>query len=93
MSAPILLDGYAVKVGSRLWSSAYGWITIGAIHPGKMFPIEAKTEPGAAYCSFSEAGKEHTYHKLRTLFWNEIDLTPPAPPKEMIEVPEYKNEI
>ena len=74
----VMLDDREVKVGDKLWSCVYGWGEVKNI--GGFLTVEFNQ----TYCSFQD-GKKLNNLESRTLFWNEIDMTPPAPPKKLVK--------
>ena len=74
----ITLDGRELKVGDRLWSTAYGWVEVKQTEPDLAFAI--RTTLG----SYSASGKYSTYGP-RSLFWDEVKIDPPPPPKRKVK--------
>lgn len=78
---PLMLDGIEVKVGSRLWSIQTGWgVASLSVDPASGYPIIIGNS------SFSRDGKVYKTDVNRSLFWNEVTITPPAPPKKKVKV-------
>ena len=85
----ITLDGREVKVGDRLWSILDGWITITVISDHPCYPIES------AENNYTSDGKLYNSNRGRVLFWDEVKIDPPPPPKQKVRkyqwlvTPEY----
>ena len=68
------------KVGDKVWCLYYNkWFTIANIRKEDAYPI--KTEIN----SYTLDGRLNT-HSIRTLFWDEIVITPPEKPLPKLEV-------
>ena len=68
------------KVGDKVWCLYYNkWFTITNIRKEDAYPI--KTEIN----SYTLDGRLNT-HSIRTLFWDEIVITPPEKPLPKLEV-------
>jgi len=80
----IYLDGYEVKAGSRLWSIEFGWGT-NDMTPivNEQYPIFLEFDRGGV-ASYTPMGKRFT-KQGRTLYWDEVDITPPPPPKQKVK--------
>lgn len=78
----IILDGREVKVGDKLWSCVYGWGEVCDIKYEDAYPIAVRFE---VYTTIYTSDGRYDTDQLRTLFWNEIDITPPAPPKQKVK--------
>ena len=68
------------KVGDKVWCLYYNkWLTITNIRKEDAYPI--KTEIN----SYTLDGRLNT-HSIRTLFWDEVVITPPHKPLPKLEV-------
>ena len=68
------------KVGDKVWCLYYNkWFTITNIRKEDAYPI--KTEIN----SYTLDGRLNT-HSIRTLFWDEVIITPPPKPLPKLEV-------
>ena len=68
------------KVGDKVWCLYYNkWLTITNIRKEDAYPI--KTEIN----SYTLDGRLNT-HSIRTLFWDEVVITPPEKPLPKLEV-------
>lgn len=68
------------KVGDKVWCLYYNkWLTITNIRKEDAYPI--KTEMN----SYTLDGRLNT-HIIRTLFWDEVIITPPEKPLPKLEV-------
>ena len=68
------------KVGDKVWCLYYNkWFTITNIRKEDDYPI--KTEIN----SYTLDGRLNT-HSIRTLFWDEVTITPPPKPLPKLEV-------
>ena len=68
------------KVGDKVWCLYYNkWFTITNIRKEDAYPI--KTEIN----SYTLDGRLNT-HSIRTLFWDEVIITPPEKPLHKLEV-------
>lgn len=81
----IYLDEIKVEVGSRMYSTQYGW--------GEVDEIEDYELEDYPICFISDSGYDETYDREggshedcpRSLFWDEIKIIPPAPPKPKVK--------
>ena len=67
------------KVGDRVWCILYGWSTVLAIVEDASWPV--RTDKG----SYLYNGRLSDNHG-RTLFWDEVIITPPEKPLPKLEV-------
>jgi len=80
----IKLDGKEVKVGDRLFSLNHGWGRVSSTSYSRVYPILFVPDFGAPVACTLE-GKINKVHTKRALFWDEIAITPPAPPKKKVK--------
>ena len=76
----VTLHGHPIKVGDRVWHLLYGWSTVKAIRHGIEYPIVV-----SGIGTFMSDGRGLCTHRNPTLFWNEINIDPPPPPKREID--------
>ena len=76
----VTLHGHPIKVGDRVWHLLYGWSTVKAIRHGIEYPIVV-----SGIGTFISDGRGLYTHRNPTLFWNEINIDPPPPPKHEID--------
>lgn len=67
------------KVGDRVWCVLYGWSTVVAVGEDSYWPV--RTDKG----SYLYNGRL-SINSGRTLFWDEVVITPPAKPLPKLEV-------
>lgn len=80
----IMLDGLGVKVGDRLYCLATGWMKVTEIREGVLYQIYGISEIGQRVRSWTATGC-YIDGGLRTLYRDEIKITPPLPPKRMVK--------
>ena len=68
------------QVGDQVYDLCYGWCEIVSIHPNTSYPIT--TDKG----TYTYDGKIQLDHKNKTLFWDEVIITPPPKPLPKLEV-------
>lgn len=68
------------EVGDRVWCLLYGWQTIVSTNFNINYPIA--TNKG----TYTYEGKVGLSSQNRTLFWDEIVITPPSKPAPKLEV-------
>ena len=74
----ITLDGREVKVGDRLWSIPDGWVTVEALEGGG-YPIVTERR------TYTTTGKMWKSDRASVLFWDEVKIDPPPPPKRKVK--------
>ena len=67
------------KAGDRVWCVFYGWQTIESTDFNDIYPIETNMT------IYTHDGKM-SEDKGRTLFWDEVIITPPTKPAPKLEV-------
>lgn len=72
-----------VKVGNKVWSIIHGWGTVKRFITG-LYPIEVVFNDSTVK-SFAFNGKLSEGHTNRTLFWDEIKISPPPRPKRKVK--------
>ena len=68
------------KVGDRVWCLLYGWQTIESTDFNINYPIATKKG------TYTYDGKVQLSSQNRTLYWDEIVITPPSKPLPKLEV-------
>ena len=68
------------KVGDRVWCLLYGWQTIESTDFNINYPIATKKG------TYTYDGKVQLSSQNRTLYWDEIAITPPSKPLPKLEV-------
>ena len=69
-----------IKVGDRVWSMVYGWGIVNAVDQEDLqYPFRVVFTGGQEKW-FTGCGREIINHLNPTLFWDEVKITPPAPP-------------
>lgn len=68
------------KVGDKVWCAYYGWQIITNINKDAKYPLVIKE-----YITYTYDGRMNTDHN-RTLFWDEVVITPPEKPLPKLEV-------
>ena len=68
------------KVGDRVWCLLYGWQTIESTDFNINYPIATKKG------TYTYDGKVQLSSQNRTLYWDEIVITPPSKPAPKLEV-------
>lgn len=80
MSSKIMLHGFPVKEGDRVWSLTHGWGAVKQVlYDSTTFPIIVALDSGGIE-TFTVDGFYLDTHKNPTLFWNEVVLEIPAKP-------------
>ena len=69
------------KVGDRVYHYKYGWSTITNIKKESNYPITIDYDFSFTYAGFADKSD-----KNRTLFWDEVIITPPGKPLPKLEV-------
>ena len=69
------------KVGDRVYHYKYGWSTITNIKKESYYPIIIDYDFSFTYEGFADKSD-----KNRTLFWDEVTITPPEKPLPKLEV-------
>ena len=69
------------KVGDRVFDYKYGWSTITNIKKESDYPIIIDYDFSFTYEGFADKSDHN-----RTLFWDEVVITPPAKPLPKLEV-------
>ena len=69
------------KIGDKVYHYRYGWSTITNIKKESYYPIIIDYA-----FSFTYEGFTNKYDKNRTLFWDEVVITPPEKPLPKLEV-------
>jgi len=72
------------KVGDKVWSCVYGWGEIKTIITEMKYPISVKFKRSNYTISYNWNGIRIPTENC-TLFWDEINMTPPERPKRKVK--------
>ena len=73
------------KVGDRVWSLLHGWGTVDENVKDQRYSVYVKFDNGRED-TFTNCGRNMTFHANPTLFWDKVKITPP-PPKLEVDTP------
>ena len=77
----IMLDGREVKIGDKLYCLIYGWgVVVWDTYNGQYISVRNNI---GTFC-YTPVG-EYLHGGNRTLYWNEVSITPPPPPKRKVK--------
>lgn len=87
MLEKIMMDGEPPEVGDRVWCLLRGWGKVIKLEPGFFDSITVLFgEHEYAYRSEGLPKLSGVFQQVRTLYWDEIKITPPPKPKKKVKV-------
>ena len=87
MLEKIMMDGEPLEDGDRVWCLLRGWGKVIKLEPGFFDSITVLFgEHEYAYRSEGLPKLSGVFQQVRTLYWDEIKITPPPKPKKKVKV-------
>ena len=83
MCEKIYMDGRELKVGDKVWSLLHGWIQYIGNNPRSTYLL--KFRHGNVSVNYPKDFAWSCAGSKRLLFWNEVTIDPPAPPKQKVK--------